>query len=103
MVRLLEQTRIAEQVKPKHAEAGGHVADLVVNGEAEIGLHQISEIIAVKGATLVGPLPAAIQNYTPMPPPSARARKRRAAKALVAALAARRRSLPEIPRLGGAP
>ena len=27
-------------------------------------MHQISEILAVPGATLVGPLPAEIQNYT---------------------------------------
>jgi molybdate transport system substrate-binding protein len=43
---------------------GGEVATHVVDGEAEIGIHQISEILAVKGAVLVGPLPAAIQNYT---------------------------------------
>jgi molybdate transport system substrate-binding protein len=35
-----------------------------VDGEAEIGIHQISEILPVKGATLVGPLPEEIQNYT---------------------------------------
>ena len=33
-------------------------------GEAELGVHQISEIVPVKGAKLVGPLPAEIQNYT---------------------------------------
>jgi molybdate transport system substrate-binding protein len=40
------------------------VSELVVSGEAEIGIHQISEIVSEKGVTLVGPLPAAIQNYT---------------------------------------
>ncbi len=43
---------------------GGHVADLIVSGEAELGLHQISEIVAVKGAALVGPLPKEIQKTT---------------------------------------
>jgi molybdate transport system substrate-binding protein len=43
---------------------GGLVAERVVSGEAEIGIHQISEILAVPGATLVGPIPAEIQNYT---------------------------------------
>ncbi|HEY5216794.1 MAG TPA: substrate-binding domain-containing protein, partial [Pseudolabrys sp.] len=43
---------------------GGHVADLIVSGEAELGLHQISEIVPVKGASLVGPLPKEIQNTT---------------------------------------
>ena len=37
-----------------------HIAD----GEAEIGIHQISEILPVKGDTLVGPLPPEIQNFT---------------------------------------
>jgi molybdate transport system substrate-binding protein len=40
------------------------VADLIASGEAELGLHQISEILPVKGVKLVGPLPAEIQNYT---------------------------------------
>ena len=30
----------------------------------EIGVHQISEILPVKGVVLVGPLPAEIQNFT---------------------------------------
>ncbi len=33
-------------------------------GEAELGIHQISEIVPVKGAALVGPLPKEIQNTT---------------------------------------
>ena len=43
---------------------GGAVANHIAAGEAEVGIHQISEILPVKGATLVGPLPAEIQNYT---------------------------------------
>jgi molybdate transport system substrate-binding protein len=43
---------------------GGAVAEHIANGEAELGIHQISEILPVKGTTLVGPLPADIQNYT---------------------------------------
>lgn len=43
---------------------GGLVAQRLVSGEADIALHQISEILAVPGATLVGPIPAEIQNYT---------------------------------------
>jgi molybdate transport system substrate-binding protein len=43
---------------------GGHVADLIVSGEAELGIHQISEIVPVKGVALVGPLPKEIQNTT---------------------------------------
>ena len=62
---LLDKLGIAEQIKPKaKLQKGGHVSDLVKAGEAEIGIHQISEIVGQNGVTLVGPLPAAIQNFT---------------------------------------
>jgi molybdate transport system substrate-binding protein len=52
-------------VKPKaKLKQGGYLADLIVSGEAELGIHQISEIQPVKGDTLIGPLPAEIQNHT---------------------------------------
>ena len=63
--KLLERLGIADQIRPKaKLKNGGYVADLVVSGEAELGLHQISEIIPVKGVALVGPLPNEIQNTT---------------------------------------
>jgi molybdate transport system substrate-binding protein len=40
------------------------VANAVANGEAEIGMTQISEILPYAGAELVGPLPAEIQLIT---------------------------------------
>jgi molybdate transport system substrate-binding protein len=40
------------------------VAAVVARGEAEIGFQQISEIIGVPGADLVGPLPAEVQQVT---------------------------------------
>jgi molybdate transport system substrate-binding protein len=62
---LLEKLGIAEQVKTKaKLKKGGYVADLIVAGDAELGIHQISEIVPVKEVTLVGPLPPEIQNYT---------------------------------------
>jgi len=62
---LFDKLGIAADIKPKaKLKQGGYVADLIANGEAEIGLHQISEILPVKGVKLVGPLPAEIQNYT---------------------------------------
>src|SRR5258707_12096269 len=65
---LLTKLGIADQVKPKaKLQKGGHVSDLVKAGEAEIGIHQISEIVGQPGVTLVGPLPAEIQNYTVYP------------------------------------
>ncbi len=63
--KLWQKLGIADQIRAKaKLKQGGHVADLVVSGEAELGIHQISEIIAVKGAALVGPLPKEIQNTT---------------------------------------
>ena len=62
---LLDKLGIAGEVKPKaKLIPGGAVAQHIANGEAELGIHQISEILPVKGATLVGPLPAEIQYYT---------------------------------------
>jgi molybdate transport system substrate-binding protein len=63
--KLLAKLGIADQIRPKaKLKMGGHVADLIVSGEAELGIHQISEIVPVKGAALVGPLPKEIQNTT---------------------------------------
>jgi len=62
---LLDRLGLAEQVKAKaKLKQGGYVADLVVSGEAELGVHQISEIVPVKDVTLVGPLPKEVQNIT---------------------------------------
>jgi len=62
---LLDKLGIADQIRPTaRLQKGGHVSDLVVSGAAEIGIHQMSEIVSEQGVTLVGPLPAAIQNYT---------------------------------------
>ena len=62
---LFDKLGIAAEIKPKaKLKKGGYVAELIASGEAELGLHQISEILPVKGVKLVGPLPAEIQNYT---------------------------------------
>jgi molybdate transport system substrate-binding protein len=62
---LFEKLGIAADVKPKaKLKQGGYVGELIVSGEAELGIHQISEILAVKGVSFAGPLPAEIQNYT---------------------------------------
>jgi molybdate transport system substrate-binding protein len=63
--KLLERLGIAKEVNAKAVLVqGGEVASHVADGEAELGIHQISEILPVAGATLVGPLPAEIQNFT---------------------------------------
>jgi len=62
---LLQRLGIAHEIRPKaRLKQGGYVAELVATGEAEMAVHQISEITPVKGVVLVGPLPAEIQNFT---------------------------------------
>ena len=63
--QLIEKLGIADQVRAKaKLKDGGYVADLVASGEAEVGVHVISEIVPVRGAVLVGPLPVEIQTTT---------------------------------------
>jgi molybdate transport system substrate-binding protein len=65
LTKLFETLGVADAVQAKaKLKKGGYVADLVTSGEAELGIHQISEIVPVKGVTLIGPLPSEIQNYT---------------------------------------
>jgi len=86
---LLEKLGIAREVKAKAKLIhGGAVATHVANGVAELGVHQISEILPVKGIVLVGPLPKEIQNYTTYAAGiGANAREPEAARALIAAFA----------------
>jgi molybdate transport system substrate-binding protein len=85
---LLEKLGLADTIKPKlKLKNGGHVADLVASGEAELAVGQISELILVKGVTLVGPLPAEIQNFTIYASGvSAAAKEAEAAKAFIGLL-----------------
>jgi molybdate transport system substrate-binding protein len=65
LAQLFAKMGLADLIKAKAVLVpGGLVAERVASGEAELGIHQISEILAVPGVTLVGPLPAQIQNYT---------------------------------------
>ena len=62
---LLGKLGIADAIKPKaKLKRGGLVAEFVASGEAEVAVGQLSELMAVKGVAVVGPLPAEIQNYT---------------------------------------
>jgi molybdate transport system substrate-binding protein len=87
--KMLERLGIADQVKPKEKlKQGGYVADYIESGQAELGIHQISEILPHAGVTLVGPLPKEIQNYTVYAAGiGAGTKDTAAAKALIASLA----------------
>jgi molybdate transport system substrate-binding protein len=62
---LLQKFGIADVVKPKTTLVpGGYPAELVAKGEVEMVVHQISEIVPVRGVTLVGPLPKDVQKIT---------------------------------------
>src|SRR5205807_5983363 len=62
---VLQRLGIADAVKPKtKLVPGGYPAELVAKGEVELVVHQISEIVPVKGVTLVGPLPKELQKIT---------------------------------------
>ncbi|MCC6890771.1 MAG: substrate-binding domain-containing protein [Hyphomicrobiales bacterium] len=87
---LLEKLGIAVEVNAKAKLIhGGAVATHIADGAAELGIHQISEILPVAGVVLVGPLPDAIQNYTTYSAAVARnARQPDAARDLIRAFAA---------------
>jgi molybdate transport system substrate-binding protein len=62
---LLETLGIAAEMKQKLIiKQGGYAAEAVAKGEAELVVHQITEILPVKGVKLVGPLPAELQKFT---------------------------------------
>ena len=65
ITRMFARLGISEAVKPKvtlaYAFTGG--VTQIANGDAEIGLFNISEILPVKGVTLVGPLAPELQSY----------------------------------------
>jgi molybdate transport system substrate-binding protein len=59
---LMERLGLAGAIKSRTKLTTGPVAELLARGEAELGLQQIVAILPVKGAELVGPLPAELQN-----------------------------------------
>jgi molybdate transport system substrate-binding protein len=62
IANLFERLGIADVMKPKARLTSRLVAEIVAEGEAEVGMQQIVAILPVKGAELVGPLPSELQN-----------------------------------------
>jgi molybdate transport system substrate-binding protein len=86
---LFEKLGIADDLKPKLKLLQGGAGEAVANGDVEIGLTQISEILPYANAELVGPLPPDIQSYTHFSAGvSAASKEAEAAKAFVKFLTA---------------
>jgi molybdate transport system substrate-binding protein len=65
VAEMLERLGIAREVNAKATLAqGGYIVEPVGRGEVELGIHQMSEILPVKGVKLAGPLPPQLQKYT---------------------------------------
>ena len=66
LANLLEKMGIADTIRSKvQWQKNGFVtAQAVLAGDADLGMTQKSEIVAMKGAILAGPLPEAIQSVT---------------------------------------
>ncbi len=65
---LLKRLGITEQMTPKFkpTTTGDEVSKAVADGEAELGVLPLSEILPVPGVELAGTFPADIQDYTVM-------------------------------------
>ena len=62
---LFQRLGISDAIKAKAVLVrGGLVAERLVTDEADMTVHQVSEILPVAGVSFVGPLPEAVQNYT---------------------------------------
>jgi molybdate transport system substrate-binding protein len=65
VVEMFKKLNILDEMRGKTTLVDqGYAVAPVGRGEVELGIHQISEILPVKGAKLVGPLPAEFQRYT---------------------------------------
>jgi molybdate transport system substrate-binding protein len=65
LARMFQTMGIAEALAPKLVLINGGLAGTAVaDGRADIALQQMSEILAVPGVSLAGPLPPEIQNWT---------------------------------------
>jgi molybdate transport system substrate-binding protein len=88
--KVLDRLGIADQMKGKiRLGPSGRVAEFVARGEVEIAVQQVSELLPVVGAELVGPFPPELQLVTVFSAGvSTTSKEPKAAKALIDFLAA---------------
>jgi molybdate transport system substrate-binding protein len=82
----LDRMGIADAMKAKthHPPPSGNAANLVVSGEAELGVQQEPEVMSVAGVDIVGPPPGDLNNVTTYAAGvSADAKQPNAAKSLI--------------------
>jgi molybdate transport system substrate-binding protein len=63
---LFQRLGVWDRIRPKIRQpaSGAQIGELLARGEADLGFQQITELLHAKGVDYLGPLPAAIQNYT---------------------------------------
>ena len=66
LAKLFVEMGLADEIARKGMpqQSGGEVANRVANGEADIGMTLIAEIVPIQGARVIGPLPAPLGNDT---------------------------------------
>jgi molybdate transport system substrate-binding protein len=65
LARVMAQLGIADAIRPKAISKGAinGGGELVAQGEADVGLYLVSEVRAIKGVSVVGLLPEALQSF----------------------------------------
>jgi molybdate transport system substrate-binding protein len=66
LISMFQKLGVYDQVRSKLAtvKPGEPIGEVVARGDADIGFHQVSELIPVKGIQIVGPLPPELQHIT---------------------------------------
>jgi molybdate transport system substrate-binding protein len=61
---VIERLGIAEEIRRKAVISDAYMGDIVVRGEAELAVQQVSELMLVAGIDIVGPLPGDLQKIS---------------------------------------
>ena len=61
---VIERLGIADEIRRKAVISDAYMGEIVVRGEAELAIQQISELMPVAGIDIVGPLPGDLQKIS---------------------------------------